>query len=36
MYKSARELLETARQSTDLMRIILNSQLKLIIKRDSD
>ncbi len=36
MYKSARELLEAARQSTNSMRVILNSQLKLIVERDSD
>jgi len=36
MYKSARELLEAARQSTNSMRVILNSQLKLIVEHDSD
>ncbi len=36
MYKSAREQLETARQSTNSMCVILNSQLKLIIECDFD
>jgi len=36
MYKSAWEQLETARQSTNFMHVILNLQLKLIVKRDSD
>ena len=36
MYKSAWELLETAQQSMNSMRVILNSQLKLIVERDSD
>jgi len=36
MYKSAREQLETAQQSTNSMHVILNSQLKLIVERDFD
>ncbi len=36
MYKFAWEQLETARQSTNSMHVILNLQLKLIVEHDSD
>ena len=36
MYKFAWEQLETAQQSTNSMHVVLNLQLKLIVKRDFD